>query len=451
MLKLLIAAPQSNTGKTAVTCGILELANRKGLNPCAFKCGPDYIDPMFHKAVLEIESHNLDIFLSGKRGVEHQVIKHSSGHGAAICEGVMGYYDGVGMTSEASSWQVASCGGFKTLLVIRPKGAALSLAAMIKGMTSFRKDALIEGIFLNDCSEMLFKSLAPMLEEETGLPVIGYLPHMEEASFESRHLGLYTAGEIENLRWRIEKIADEMEKTVDFSRLAEIYKSDNEDVVACHTIYDHEDRPVIAIAKDDAFNFIYGETVEAFIKAGSDIKFFSPLQDEQVPLEADAVYLPGGYPEIYARELSENLSMIESLRSCRKMGMPIVAECGGFLYLGKNLEDDKGNIYPMVGILDGEGRKQEKLVRFGYSYITAKEDSLLFERGQRAAVHEFHYWDSSHNGEDFLALKGSGNRKWECGFADETLYAAFPHLYFAGDENITKRFVEAACRYRRFK
>lgn len=448
MLKLMITAPQSNTGKTSVTCGILELALRRGLNPCALKCGPDYIDPMFHKAVLGIDSHNLDIFLAGEKRTRELACQYSRGHKAVVCEGVMGYYDGVGTSSEASSWHVAVCAGFKSILVIRPKGASLSLAAVIKGMAEFREDSRIAGVILNDCSPALYQSLAPMLHEETGIPVLGYLPHMEEAVFKSRHLGLYTAGEITDLKQRIGIIADMMEKTVDFDRILEIYQAeDYEEPTAAAE--NNQDGPIIAVARDDAFNFCYAETLEAWQQAGAKIQFFSPMKDSRVPENASALYLPGGYPEIYAGELSGNASMLESVRKCRHEGMPIVAECGGFLYLGRSLEDSEGNIYPMAGVLGGDGRKQSRLVRFGYAELTAKEDSMLFEKGESVPVHEFHYWDSSENGTDFDAAKKYGNRKWQCGFADSIMYAGFPHLYFAGDNDMAVRFVEAAAKYRR--
>ncbi|MDO4485041.1 MAG: cobyrinate a,c-diamide synthase [Bacillota bacterium] len=448
MLKILITAPQSNTGKTSVTCGLLEMALRRGLDPCALKCGPDYIDPMFHKAVLGIDSHNLDIFLAGESRIRQLAQSYSIGHKAVICEGVMGYYDGVGMSSEASSWHVAVCSDFKSLLVIRPKGASLSLAAVIKGMAEFREDSRIAGVFLNDCSPSLYKSLAPMLEEETGIPVLGYLPHMEEAVFKSRHLGLYTAGEIKDLKERISIIADKMEETVDFDRILEIYKSEDcAEQEDCSEVV--HDGPVIAVARDDAFNFCYSETLEAWQKEGAEIQYFSPMKDKQVPENTAALYLPGGYPEIYARELSENTSMLQSVRDCREAGMPIVAECGGFLYLGRSLEDSEGKIYNMAGVLEGDGRKQSRLVRFGYASIKAKEDSMLFEKGESVPVHEFHYWDSSENGEAFGAAKKYGSKTWECGFADMTMYAGFPHLYFAGDNKMAARFVEAAELYRR--
>lgn len=226
MIEFMIAAPASGSGKTAVTCGLLALLAKKGYNPCAFKCGPDYIDPMFHRSVLGVESHNLDLFLCGEERMRNLYTRYSSGHGAAVSEGVMGFYDGVGgSTDRASAWHVADTLGLPVLLVIRPKGASLTISALIKGLCSFRKDSHIKGIFLNDCSPMLYASLAPMLEKETGLPVLGYLPHMEEAAFESRHLGLYTAGEIDGLVHRIDCLADKMEQTVDLSRLLSLFSA----------------------------------------------------------------------------------------------------------------------------------------------------------------------------------------------------------------------------------
>ena len=210
MIKFMITAPSSNTGKTAVTCGLLSLLERKGFDPCAFKCGPDYIDPMFHRSVMGIQSNNLDVFLAGEDGVRNVFAHYSKGHDAAVCEGVMGYYDGrtVGST-EASAWHVASLLDIPAILVVRPKGAALTLAAIIKGLAEFRNPSRICGVIFNDCSEMFYKTYAPSIEAESGIPVLGYLPHMEEAGFESRHLGLMTAEErirtalpIRTLRYR---------------------------------------------------------------------------------------------------------------------------------------------------------------------------------------------------------------------------------------------------------
>lgn len=446
MIELLLAAPASGSGKTAVTCALLAALAKRGLSPCAFKCGPDYIDPMFHRSVLHVESHNLDLFLCGKERLEELYERHISGHGAAVCEGVMGFYDGVGgSTTEASAWHVASTLNLPVLLVIRPKGASLTLAAQIKGLCTFRENSRIQGIFLNDCSPMLFSSLAPMLEKETGLPVLGYLPHMEEAAFESRHLGLYTAGEIEGLQQRIDRLAQKLEETTDMERLLSLFAGTERACAAPPVQAPKKAR--IAVAWDEAFCFAYAETLEAFENAGAELVKFSPLHDTDLPQQIGGLYLPGGYPELYAKALSENESMRTAIQSVIRNGIPTVAECGGFLYLGQNLEDETGTSYPMAGVLNGNGIKKQKLVRFGYAYLTANSDSMLFLKGEQIPVHEFHYWDSTENGESFHAKKPVSSRSWACGFGEKNLYAAFPHLYFWGNPQWGERFVNAAAEF----
>ena len=446
MIELLLAAPASGSGKTAVTCAILAALEKRGLSPCAFKCGPDYIDPMFHRSVLGVESHNLDLFLCGEERLRKLYQRHILNHGAAVCEGVMGFYDGVGgSTDEASAWHVADTLNLPVLLVIRPKGASLTLAAQIKGLCTFRENSRIRGVFLNDCSPMLFASLAPMLEKETGLPVLGYLPHMEEAAFESRHLGLYTAGEIEGLQQRIDRLAQKLEETTDMERLMSLFAG--ADRTCALPPQQLCKRARIAVACDEAFCFTYAETLEAFEASGAEFVKFSPLHDAGLPCRIGGLYLPGGYPELYAKALSENKSMRESIQAGVRNGLPTVAECGGFLYLGKSLEDETGTPYPMVGVLCGNGIKKQKLVRFGYAHLTANSDSLLFLKGEQIPVHEFHYWDSTENGTHFCAEKPISKRSWQCGFGEKNLYAAFPHLYFWGNPQWGERFVNAAAEY----
>ena len=350
MIRLMLAAPASGSGKTALTCALLCALSRRGLNPCAFKCGPDYIDPMFHRTVLGVESHNLDLFLSDESTVRRLAARYEQGHDAAVFEGVMGFYDGGGgMTDRASAWHLADTLSLPVLLVLRPKGASLTLAAQVKGMLSFRQPSHLAGILLSDCSPMLAKSLTPMLEQETGLPVLGGLPHMAEAQFESRHLGLYTAGEIGDLSERIGKMADELEKNADLSRLLALCRTQEPDV----TPFPAPPEPFarIAVARDEAFCFCYEETLDALRDAGAEIIFFSPLHDPSLPENVGGLYLPGGYPELYAGALSDNVSMRESIRQAAENGLPTVAECGGFLYLGQQLEDETGQLLPMAGLL----------------------------------------------------------------------------------------------------
>lgn len=448
MLEVMIAAPASGSGKTVLACALLSALKERGLAPCAFKCGPDYIDPMFHRSVLGVESHNLDLFLAREETVRALYARYASGHGAAVIESAMGFYDGVGGgTDWASGWHTADTLHLPVLLAVRPRGASLTLAAQIKGLLDFRRPSHIAGIFLTDCSPMLAKSLKPMLEGETGLPVLGYLPHTEEAVLESRHLGLRTAGEIEDLAARIGCAARQL--AMDWDRFFALYGGRTPPAAPRREAA--KPRAAIAVARDAAFCFTYEESLDALEDAGAELLFFSPLEDGGLPEGASGLYLPGGYPELYAPRLAENAGMRRAIRGLVEGGMPTVAECGGFLYLGQTLESGDGAVCPMAGVLPGRGVRTEKLVRFGYAALISESDNLLLRRGQAVPAHEFHYWDSTENGGDLTAVKPASGRRWQCGFVGPRLYAAFPHLYFAGRPSLAERFVRAAERYREEK
>ncbi len=448
MIRLLVAAPASGSGKTTVTCALLAALRRRGLSPCAFKCGPDYIDPMFHRAVLGVESRNLDLFLSGEETVRRLFARGTAGCDAAVCEGAMGFYDGVGgSTDRASAWHVADTLGLPVVLVVRPKGAGLTLAAQLRGLCAFRRPSHAAGILLSDCAPSLCRSLGPMLEGETGLPVLGCLPHLAQAEIPSRHLGLYTAGEIGGLRRRMDDLAQALEAHADLDRLFSL--CEGEAPAPPPPLPPAAGAVPIAVARDEAFCFTYAETLETLAAAGAAPVFFSPLRDRALPRGACGLYLPGGYPELYGEDLSQNGGMRAAVAAAVAAGLPTVAECGGFLYLGRTLEDPAGRAWPMAGALPGEGLRGERLVRFGYASLTAEADSLLFRAGETVPVHEFHYWDSTAPGGAFQAEKPVSGRRWRCGFAGPALYAAFPHLYLAGRPEMAARFVEGARKYGR--
>ena len=443
MIRFLLAAPRSGSGKTTMACALLASLQRQGRTPCAFKCGPDYIDPMFHRAVLGVESHNLDLFFSSPETVRTLYAQGAAGHGAAVCEGAMGFYDGLGgVTPTASAWHLADTLGLPVLLVLRPKGASLTLAALVQGLQNFRKPSHIAGILLNDCKPALYNMLAPMLEAETGLPVLGYLPPLPEAAIASRHLGLYTAAEVNDLQQKLSLLADAAVETLDWPRLLALCEGP---APAAQTRNQRPPQVKIAVAQDEAFCFAYAETLETLQSAGAEPVFFSPLQDAALPAGIGGLYLPGGYPELHAAALSANKTMLQSVKNAIESGLPTAAECGGFLYLGQTLEDSAGKSYPMAGVLPGQGVRVGRLVRFGYASLTAKADSMLFQKGESLPVHEFHHWDSTANGADFTAAKSNG-KTWDCGFANEHFYAGFPHLYWAGTP-LPQRFAAAARRY----
>ena len=402
MLQLVLAAPRSGSGKTTAACALLAALTARGLTPCAFKSGPDYIDPMFHRAVLGVESHNLDLFFSAPQTARALYARHAAGHGAAVVEGAMGYYDGLGgVTDTASAWQLADTLDLPALLVVRPKGASLTLAAELRGLMAFRTPHHIAGILLNDCTQGLCALLKPMLEKETGLPVVGCLPPLPEAAIESRHLGLKTAAEIDDLQHKIQLLSDAAQQTIDWPLLHTLFDRPAPAAVPCTV---PPPRVRLAVARDAAFCFTYAETLEALRENGAELCFFSPLADTALPDNIGGLYLPG-----------------------------------------RTLQDADGTPHPMAGVLPGQGFKVGRLVRFGYARLTARADSMLFRAGETLPVHEFHHWDSTENGDAFIAAKANG-RQWACGFANARLYAGFPHLYWAGTP-LPKRFAAAAEHY----
>ena len=451
MKALMIGAMQSGAGKTVMSCALMAALKRRGLRVLAFKSGPDYIDPMFHSRVLGVESLNLDLFLQGEAGVRRSFA--SCQGDVALAEGAMGYYDGLNGGTEASAWELAGILDLPTVLVLRPKGSGITLAAQVCGMRTFRPESRIAGLLLCDCSGRRAESLKMILERECGLPVLGYLPPMEEARLESRHLGLLTADEIEDFQTRFDRIAEQTENSVDLDRLlalaAETGSAVGNKQPGSEKFRQKADntRPCcrIAVARDEAFCFHYADNLEALRQAGAALMFFSPLHDSHVP-EAEGLWLCGGYPELYARQLSENKTIQREIRERVLRGCPTVAECGGFLYLQESLEDPEGTAWPMCGALPGCGYKTGRLQRFGYLKLKAEADSLLFRAGEQIPVHEFHYWDSSENGTDLLAEKADG-RSWRCGWVSDTLYAGFPHLHFGGELPLAERFVKACAEY----
>ena len=443
MKRIMLSAMHSGAGKTVTTCALLAALKRRGVDVHAFKCGPDYIDPMFHTTVLQVPSRNLDLFLQGRQGIRNTLLR--SGGEVAVLEGAMGFYDGLAGTDEASAWQVSRETGTPVVLVVRPQGVGLTAAAQIRGLMSFRPDSGIVGLLLADCKPSLAAYLRPLLEKETGLPLLGYLPPLPEAKLESRHLGLLTAGEIGDLAQRFSVIAARMEETVDIDALLALAADDGKLPAPPPAL--PQPRCRIAVAWDEGFCFYYQDNLDLLQQAGAELVFFSPLRDAQFPAGVDGLYLGGGYPELYGPELVANESLRRGLREAVTGGLPTVAECGGFLFLNQTLEDRDGRAWPMCGVTEGRGFRTERLQRFGYHHLLAPADSMLFRQGERIPVHEFHYWDTTANGSSFVSRKPDG-REWTCGFGSDVMYAAFPHLHFGGELPLAERFCAACVSFR---
>ena len=444
--RLLLAAPASGSGKTTLTCALLHALAARGERPAAFKCGPDYIDPMFHEAVTGVPARNLDLFLLPEDTVRALLARGSAGRGVAVLEGVMGYYDGLGGdTLTASSFHLASATGTPAVLVLQCRGMSpLTAAALVRGIAAFREDSGVAAVVLNQLPPASYPRMKEVLERETALPVAGYLPPLPDCALESRHLGLVSPGELPGLRRKVEALGAAALETLDLGLLMKLARS------APPLEYEPLPRPeglaepvTVAVARDAAFSFYYRDALELLEEMGARLCFFSPLEDRALPPGSRGLLLGGGYPELSARRLSENRPMLEAVRRAVAAGMPAIAECGGFLYLHRTLEDPEGTPWPMAGVIPGEARRGAKLRRFGYGTLTAREDGLLLRAGESIPAHSFHYWQSGSGGEGFDFRKSDG-RSWPEGWNGRNLYAGFPHFHLAGKPEAARRFL-AAC------
>lgn len=439
--RVLLAGTNSGCGKTTVVCAVLQALKNRGERISSFKCGPDYIDPMFHSAVLGIRCRNLDLQLFDENTLRFLL---SQAEGTAIIEGVMGYYDGLGVSCRASSYDIARAAGAPAVLVVNARGACHSILASIAGFRELYPDSGIQGVILNNCSPMLYPKLEALINAHFsgGLRPLGFLPPLPECTLESRHLGLVTAAELSDLQKKLAILGENAEKYIHLDTLLELAGS-APPLSWTPVALPEPGSPVrVAVARDKAFCFYYEDNLRLLELLGAELVPFSPLEDEALPENIQGLYLGGGYPELYPKELSRNVGLRHSIRQALEEGLPCIAECGGFLYLQQSLVDEE-----MVGYLPGSGFYTGHLVRFGYAELTANRDSMLLSRGERLNVHEFHYYDVDDPGDGFTAKKASG-AVWDCGVVSERLYAGFPHLHFYAKPQVAARFLER-CRERK--
>ncbi len=463
MRRIMIASPSSGSGKTSITIALLNVLKKRGLNIVSFKTGPDYIDPLFHKNVLGVKSHNLDTFFTGKEKTLELFNEASDGADIAVMEGVMGLYDGLGgVLMEGSSYDLAAVTDTPVILIVNAKGMGKSVAALIKGFLSYDDKKLIKGVILNRTSKSFYSTIKEEIEKELGIRVLGFMPDKKEVSLSSRHLGLVTPDEVESINEITHILSKDLEENVDVDAVLKVadeapdeavgvatgvasVEASGENVVLT-TNAETSNKPVIAISKDEAFCFLYEENVNELKKAGAEIKYFSPLHDKSLPNDADAIILVGGYPEEYLKILSDNESMMMSVKEAADKGMPVVAECGGFMYLHKIIKDKDGNEYKGVGIIDGECYYTGHLVRFGYVEIKEKKFNFLESNGMIKG-HEFHYYDSTYNGDDCIITKAYSKKSYDAVIDKDNMWAGFPHLYYASGGGFAKGLVQKAIEY----
>ncbi|RHR27048.1 cobyrinate a,c-diamide synthase [Clostridium sp. AF19-22AC] len=449
--QFMIAAASSGSGKTVISCALMAAFLQRGMKTAACKCGPDYIDPMFHREVLGIESENLDLFFCEPEVLKPLFLEHTRGAEVTVIEGVMGYYDGMALDSDqASSFHVAGTLGIPVVLVVPCRGMALSVLPMILGMLQFREESHIQGILLNRISGMLYPKMKAMIEaglKEKGyqIPVVGYVPEDEVFGLESRHLGLVTPKEVLGIRERLMRAGEILSGTVDLEQLLEIGRNEgNADTEAAGQAREVQTgkKARIGIARDEAFCFYYKDNLELLKNAGCELIPFSPLHDSRLPEGLQGMIIGGGYPELYTETLSANGEMCTAVREAVEEGMPCLAECGGFMYLHEEMEGKDGVFRSVAGVIEGRAVKKDRLVRFGYIDLQAQKDGIYFKKGERLRGHEFHYWDSTDNGTDCLAVKPDKKRFWECIHMEGSLFAGYPHIHFYSNPVFAERFIE---------
>lgn len=444
--RILIAGTASGTGKTTVTCALLRALVWQGLKVAALKCGPDFIDPMFHREVIGAKSGNLDIFLSGEEGVKFLLAKNSENADISILEGVMGYFDGISFGSwEGSSYHIAKATQTPSVLIVNTRGMGRSLKAILRGFLEEGEGTLC-GVIFDCCREEMYFSYRDVAKE-LRINSYGFLPPLPGALLKSRHLGLVTAREISDIDHKLDILGNAAKKSLDLKGLVDLALSAPPLSVQDLWRDVKKNFPVrLGVAKDQAFCFYYEDELDLFIEFGAKIIFFSPLNDSALPQDLDGIYLPGGYPEEYCSTLSENSPMRKSIFTAVSAGMPTLAECGGFMYLLEKIKRGDGTSYPMVGALPGKAFMTDRLSRFGYKTIIALKDNLLCKKEEKLPCHEFHYSDSSNNGGDFFCEK-RGKIEYMI-HASESLFAGYPHFNLSVRPYNVERFLSKCMDYR---
>lgn len=445
--RLMLSATGSDSGKTTMMMALLAVFQQRQICVQSYKSGPDYIDPMFHEKVTRRPVYHTDPFFLQQDAMQQLVAQTAQHTDLALIEGAMGFYDGIGQTSESSAYTVSQWLQTPTVLVVNPQKMGRSVAAICNGFLHLEQNHRIKGFLLNRVRSSMVSYYQEIIERETGLPVYGFLPELPFVQLPNRHLGLLTASEVAQLDEKIELLSDTAKKTIAWEALLELAATAPPLPLKERTL-PHFESFRLGIAKDAAFCFYYAENLEMLRACGAELVSVSPLSDSVLPEDLDGFYLGGGYPELYLPQLSSNHSFIRSLQIAAKNHMPIFAECGGFLYLLQTLSNQAGISYPMAGLLSGTAAMQDRLCRFGYLTLTAQQDTILAEKGANIQAHSFHYADSTENGMAFLVKRPSG-KQWLEIQQKGSILAGFPHWYFPSNPCVPQRFAKQCIIYRK--
>ncbi|MDW7684108.1 MAG: cobyrinate a,c-diamide synthase [Bacillota bacterium] len=450
MKRILIAGTNSGVGKTTLTAGLIYALRRRGYAPVPFKVGPDYIDPGFHAAAAGTPAGNLDSWMVPPDQVLETLHRRVPGGAIAIIEGVMGLYDGRRDMGEiGSSAHVAKITQTPVVLVASGAKMARSVAALIGGYVNFDRDVHFAGAVLNYVSgESHYRLLEGAITEHLDLPVFGYLPKEIKAQVPERHLGLLPAAETEGLEALLTQLADLVEEHLNVDAILSAAAAAPPLPRPAQTVFPPQREPAacrIAVARDEAFHFYYPENLELLADYGADIVPFSPLHDEKLPKGTSGVLLGGGFPEMFARQLAANTSMHASLAGAVEEGMPVYAECGGYMYLARELEDFDGNTFPMAGVFPGRAVMQKRRRALGYVEVAGVPGNFLLPQAESCRGHEFHWSHMAGQGKTPLfQMLPAGD---ETGEQFKNCAGSYIHLHFLSNPGVARRFVRACIHY----
>jgi cobyrinic acid a,c-diamide synthase len=448
--RLVIAGTASNVGKTILTAGLIAAFKSRGLTVQSFKVGPDYIDPAYLAHVSGRPCRNLDSWMLGEGAIRQVLAQGALGADLALVEGMLGLFDGRGGSPEGSSADVARIIKAPVILVIDVGDMTESAAAVAVGFKNYAESPKIAGVLLNNIrSDVHRRRVEDAIWERAKLPVLGALQRMPQLDIPQRQLGLLPV--TENKEWdrMLGVLADRIQRDVDLDLLLRI--ADKAELVPLVPKKVFQGKPVdgktvrLAVAYDDAFNFYYPENLELLEEHGAEVVPFSPLDDAHLPSDVTGVYLGGGFPESFVEPLARNRTMAESMQRAYRSGVPIYAECGGLMYLGRSLRTSAAT-HQMAGVLPVDVEMDGEIRRFGYRQLLTLEDTILSPRGQFYRGHEFH-WSriTGHNGglkSAYQMLNAEGEVIGYEGFVAPNLLASYVHLHFGQNPLLVDKFVQ---------
>ncbi len=453
--RVIIAGTHSGSGKTTVATALVRALARSGARVQPFKVGPDYIDPGYHTAAAGRLSRNLDVWLLGEDGVREMFLRSAAGAEISVIEGVMGLYDGRGSGGEGSTAHVARILDAPVVLVLDARSMARSAAAVVLGYKSFDPELDLCGVILNRVgSERHFLFLKEAIQAATGVPVIGRVAYSPEMGLPERHLGLLPTAEKDDLARLLDLMAHKIAEALDLEELVRLARAAPALRPPASRIFPGEAvRPEvnIGLVQDRAFNFYYQDGIDLLAALGARLVPCSALEGA-LPPGLDGLYIGGGFPEIFAETIAQNIEFMAGVRREFGRGMPVYAECGGMMFLSRGITDFSGREYPMAGIIPGKTVMLEKRAGLGYVTARALKDNILAPAGRRIRGHEFHYSVLHLDRPDYAyLLEREGEEARPDGYASGSLLASYLHIHFAGCPEEAVNFIRTCMKYREKK